>query len=326
METPPQSHVTFEEVQSHGEPMRPLDFPAPVVDGGVRVNAFVLDVATEARNVWPVIHRDFRRKVPDPNVPFDINVPDTYRSEFIAYAPFKRLQNAIYGSVWACRVLRRHYGAAADDAARATQVQPGSPEAPIVWETTDKLVAVKMVEWAKLNEQRGRLLEDPVKEISAMQMIGSASPHVLGPIEFLQDSDCLYIVMPYCAGGDLFGVVVKYAEESNGEMGMPEPIARYWFRQILKVGWFIAFHEPRSDRTDAIGRSEGKRTRRVLVLYHAVRPRSHPSLSLSLSLSLLFGIFLSPFYTRRVWCTCNPSASATATYPWKTCWSTPTTA
>mmetsp|Transcript_15814 Transcript_15814/g.29370 ORF Transcript_15814/g.29370 Transcript_15814/m.29370 type:complete len:226 (+) Transcript_15814:76-753(+) len=39
--------------------------------------------------------------------------------------------------------------------------------------------------------------------------------------------------MPYCSGGDLFGVVVKFAEESNGEIGMPEPVARYWFRQIL---------------------------------------------------------------------------------------------
>lgn len=67
-----------------------------------------------------------------------------------------------------------------------------------------------------------------------MQLIGSASPHVLGPVEIFQDRENLYTVMPYCSGGDLFGVVVKYAEESNGEMGMPEPVARYWFRQILQ--------------------------------------------------------------------------------------------
>jgi hypothetical protein len=41
--------------------------------------------------------------------------------------------------------------------------------------------------------------------------------------------------MPYCSGGDLFGVVVKYAEESGGDIGMPENVARYWFRQILWV-------------------------------------------------------------------------------------------
>lgn len=67
-----------------------------------------------------------------------------------------------------------------------------------------------------------------------MQHIGNTSPYVLGPIEVLQDIECLYNIMPYCSGGDLFGVVVKYAEENGGEMGMPEPIARYWFRQILQ--------------------------------------------------------------------------------------------
>jgi len=234
MDLPQHAHVTFEEVQSNGEPTRPLDFPSAVVGSGVRVNAFVVDLSNETRSVWQVIHRDFRTNIPDPNSQFNINNPDTYRSEFIAYAPFKRLQNAIYGSVWACRVLRRHYGVATDDAARATGVEPGSPEAPFVWETTNKLVAMKEVEWSRVHGNRGRLLEDPIKEIAAMQLIGSASPHVLGPIEVMQDKDYLNTVMPYCSGGDLFGVVVKFAGESNGEIGMPEPVARYWFRQILK--------------------------------------------------------------------------------------------
>jgi hypothetical protein len=43
--------------------------------------------------------------------------------------------------------------------------------------------------------------------------------------------------MPFCSGGDLFGVVVQYAEESGGEIGMPEPVARYWYRQILLVSF-----------------------------------------------------------------------------------------
>lgn len=235
MELPESASLTFEEVRSHGPPSRPLEFPPPVVGGGVRVNGFVMDLSDGTRNIWPIIHRDFSANAPDPNVPFDVDEPDTYRKEYVAYAPFKRLQNAIYGSVWACRVLRRHYDKVATaHAAHAAGVAPGSPDAPLVWETTNKLVAIKMVEWGKLEEHRGRLLEDPIKEIAAMQMIGSASPHVLGPIEILQDPECLYIVMPYCAGGDLFGVVVKYAEDCDGEMGMPEPVARYWFRQILK--------------------------------------------------------------------------------------------
>lgn len=235
MDLPAHSNVTFEEVESNGEPSRPLDFPSPVVDRGVRVNAFVVDLSAGTRSVWSVIHRqEFRAAALQPEGHFDPD-PTTYTSQFIAYAPTKRLQNAIYGSVWACRVLRRHYGVAADDAARATGVEPGSPEAPIVWETTSNLVAIKMIEWSEVHRNRGHLLEDPIKEVAAMQLIGNASPHVLGPIEVLQDSECLYTIMPYCSGGDLFGIVVQYASKSDGEIGMPEPTARYWFRQILKV-------------------------------------------------------------------------------------------
>ena len=236
MDLPAHAHVTFEQVKSNGDPSRPLDFPSPVVDRGVRVNAFVVDLGSGNRSVWSVIHRfDFRNATFQPEGPFASD-PSNYTSQFIAYAPTKRLQNAIYGSVWACRVLRRHYGVAADDAARATGVEPGAPGAPIVWETTSDLVAIKMVEWAEVHRNRGNLLEDPIKEVAAMQLIGNASPHVLGPIEVLQDNECLYTVMPYCSGGDLFGIVVKFAGESDGEIGMPEPVARYWFRQILEVG------------------------------------------------------------------------------------------
>lgn len=252
MDLPEHSHITFEEVEANGEPSRPLDFPPPVVERGVRVNAFVVDLSSGSRSVWSVIHRqDFRAAAARPEGSFDDD-PNTYTSQFIAYAPTKRLQNAIYGSVWACRVLRRHYGVAADDAARATGVEPGGPDAPIVWETTSHLVAIKMVEWAKVHSNRGHLLEDPIKEVAAMQLIGNSSPHVLGPIEVLQDSEYLYTIMPYCSGGDLFGVVVKYAGESDGEIGMPEPIARFWFRQILKVGLNIG---SRIDCWGQIGRA-----------------------------------------------------------------------
>uniref|UniRef100_A0A7S2EFN2 Protein kinase domain-containing protein n=1 Tax=Trieres chinensis TaxID=1514140 RepID=A0A7S2EFN2_TRICV len=154
--------------------------------------------------------------------------------EYIAYWPQRRLQDAIYGSVWACLVLRRHHGVAADDAARAAGVEPGSRQAPIVWEIVGTHVAIKMVEWSRVQHTRGRLLEDPVKEIAAMQLLGNGDPHVLGSTEVLQDDDFLYSIMPYCRSGDLFGIVVSYAEDNGGEGGMSEPVARYWFRQILK--------------------------------------------------------------------------------------------
>jgi hypothetical protein len=272
MEPAAHAHITFEQVETHGEAVRPLEFPSPLVGRGVRVNALVVDSNTGSRKVWSgVIHREdlgadpatARTTALDPRSnsskrgtgsssssrsqpispktnpkQYPSSTPSKrpdYGSQFVAYAPSRRLQDAIYGSVWACVVLRRHSGVAADDAARAAGVEPGSPQAPIVWETTNDFVAIKMIEWARVHHMRGRLLEDPVKEIAAMQLVGNSNPYVLGPIEVLQDGEFLFTVMPYCSGGDLFGVVVKFAEESGGEIGMPEPVARYWFRQILWV-------------------------------------------------------------------------------------------
>lgn len=157
------------------------------------------------------------------------------QDDYIAYFPQRRLQDAIYGSVWACLVLKRHYGPAADDAARAAGVRPGDPSAPIVWEIVGQHVAIKMVEWSKVHQSRGRLLEDPVKEIAAMQLIGTEHPNVLGSMEVLQDDDFLFSIMPYARGGDLFGYVVRDTELRGGEGGMSEPVARYWFRQLLDV-------------------------------------------------------------------------------------------
>ncbi len=155
--------------------------------------------------------------------------------EYVAYFPQRRLQDAIYGSVWACLVLHRHYGPAADDAARAANVRPGDPNAPVVWEIAGRHVAIKMVEWSRVHQARGRLLEDPVKEIAAMQLIGADHPHVLGSMEVLQDDEFLFSIMPYARGGDLFGYVVRDTELRGGEGGMVEPVARYWFRQLLEV-------------------------------------------------------------------------------------------
>lgn len=239
-EPSPQAYLTYRQVEASGPASRPLDFPPPLVARGVRVNALVVDPSNGRRQVLSgVIHREdltVEEPLSPPSSP--VITRGAYQAqpgEALAYYPQRRLQDAIYGSVWACLVLRRHFGAAADDAARAAGVEPGTPKAPIVWEITGGHVAIKMVEWARVHHMRGRLLEDPVKEVAAMQLIGTSHPHVLGSSDVLQDGDFLYSIMPFCSGGDLFGVVVEYAEESGGEGGMPEPVARYWFRQILQV-------------------------------------------------------------------------------------------
>lgn len=75
----------------------------------------------------------------------------------------------------------------------------------------------------------GRHLENPIQEISAMQLIGNYHPNVLGAIDVMQDENYLYTIMPYCPGGDLFGLITGEKNHS-----MDEQKARVWFRQILE--------------------------------------------------------------------------------------------
>ena len=342
----PHASFTFDQVAAEGPAARPLDFPAPRVRRGVRVNALVVHPTTGLRDILPgVIHResytngggdngddgsdhhdstedgggnekggggrgrerssgggeaeskeqssqhrskirssksgsgnrgeedhhdsndktsskkdrkqsqsssfksqhksssrqdqDSRTSSASANHTSSSTKSSSRQEEYIAYFPQRRLQDAIYGSVWACLVLKRHYGPAADDAARAAGVRPGDRLAPIVWEIVGRHVAIKMIEWSKVHQSRGRLLEDPVKEIAAMQLIGTQHPNVLGSMEVLQDDDFLFSIMPYARGGDLFGYVVRDTELRGGEGGMSEPVARYWFRQLLDVSFVL---------------------------------------------------------------------------------------
>jgi len=227
---------SFDAIKAEGPATRPLDYPPPRVRRGIRVNALVVHPTTGARDVLSgVIHREsFRRN----NTPHRRAADHSEEGdEYVAYFPQRRLQDAIYGAVWACLVLRRHHGRAVEDAANAAGVKPGDPGAPIVWEIAGHHVAIKMVEWKRVHQNRGRLLEDPIKEIAAMQLIGTEHPNVLGSMEVLQDDEYLYSVMPYARGGDLFGYVVN--ESRGDEGGMEEPVARYWFRQILQGLHFL---------------------------------------------------------------------------------------
>lgn len=215
----PQAQCTYGQIEESGPPARPLEFPPPNVHRGLRVqSALVIHPKTGSRQVLRgVLHRE----------------PSDNRGAQVAYWPQKQLQEAIYGSVWACLLLRRHYGPAAEEAAIRIGAEPNSASAPIVWEITGQHVAIKMMLWSRIHRMRGRQLEDPVKEIAAMQLLGKRHPNVLWIIEVLQDDEYLYCVMPYCKGGDLFGVVIDYTENGDSEQGMPEAVARFWFRQIL---------------------------------------------------------------------------------------------
>lgn len=85
----------------------------------------------------------------------------------------------------------------------------------------------------RINRYRGRHLEDPIKEIAALNLIGTSSPHVVGSIEVIQDDKFLYTIMPYCNGGDLYSHVInKVASSDEGRIS--EAKARGYFLDILE--------------------------------------------------------------------------------------------
>jgi serine/threonine protein kinase len=82
--------------------------------------------------------------------------------------------------------------------------------------------------WSRIPQISSANLEDPLKEVSAMQLIGDYHPNVIGAMEVLQDDQYLYTVMPFCSGGDLFTNLNCHELHS-----IDEDKARIWFQQLL---------------------------------------------------------------------------------------------
>lgn len=71
-----------------------------------------------------------------------------------------------------------------------------------------------------------------LSEWQSTQMPGKTTreTHVMIPDTVMYNQTHLYIVMPYCKGGDLCMLVADEKEEC-----FTEDIAKYYFKQILKV-------------------------------------------------------------------------------------------
>jgi len=106
----------------------------------------------------------------------------------------------------------------------------------ITFRQTGECVAVKVHKKAYLNRlyQVGRRYwnagENPIQELSAMQIIGNDSVHVIGAIEALMVDDNLNIVMPLLDSGELFYRL--YGNLKSGTL-FPEIEAKGLFRQIM---------------------------------------------------------------------------------------------
>jgi serine/threonine protein kinase len=146
--------------------------------------------------------------------------------------PFKDRIRTIMGHVEICLVITRcaQERSETDDSSSSSYSDDSFDEEDIVFQVTNRYVAVKVNYSKQMERLRNRHAEDPLKEIAAMQLIGNENPNVMGVIEVLFDGDNLNVVMPYAGSGDLFQLL---QESQQNSVGFPEPTARYWFRQIM---------------------------------------------------------------------------------------------
>jgi serine/threonine protein kinase len=223
--------LAYNDVVNAGPPARPLDFPSPEVFRGELVELRARD-----HKSGTIHHLK--------NVLLRSNTSSSkyYRSRDgcdTAYLITKKVSKTVYGSVNVCIVLKR-IKKGKNNGKPEDRQDDGSDSSSVEWESTDDQAAVKISEWKKIHSMRGKHLEDPIKEIAAMQLLGNYHPHVAGVLEALQDDKCLYTVMPYLGGGDLYGRLIEFAgyrsvrSEGTGT-GFDEDSARIWFRQLLQA-------------------------------------------------------------------------------------------
>lgn len=123
------------------------------------------------------------------------------------YRITRTLQNCIYGKVFQAVETADHI--------------TGTPVQPLVH------YAVKTMDLQGIARRIGQYREDPYKEINAMEWLREpGSPNMLQLVECLSDGRTMYVITPYCAGGDLFDLVLRGP--------MSEDVARPLFRQIVE--------------------------------------------------------------------------------------------
>jgi len=231
-ETDRESTVDFDcPFDQLGPPSDPLDFPRPEFHRGRRDDVLCYIPANDEHQVMKnVLFRDFSRESPDDA---ESRVQQAYWP-----IPHKRPIKTIMGHVEICLVLERcrRRGDEDDSAGEGGTCSSSDDEEEddIVFQITDRRVAVKVNYSDQMQRLRTRHAEDPLKEIAAMQLIGDSHRNVLGCMEVLFDGHNLNVVMRYCDSGDLFQLLQEGLELDDGAApGMSEGRARYWFRQLI---------------------------------------------------------------------------------------------
>ena len=220
----------LDDVLEAGPPANPLNFPPPKYERGRRaervlVNCPVSDEILEARNVLFLVTGTGR------------NDEDLLQNVDTAYwkVPDKKRIKIHFGYIEICHVLKRCQddNSSSDSDSDSDSYSDASDEKDITFELTDGIVAVKSHSWNLVRQWHGRHAENPLNEISAMQLLGSNHPNVMGCHEVLFDGEFLNVIMPYCNGGDLLQRMSTHKHINPKANGLSEREARFWFKQLL---------------------------------------------------------------------------------------------
>jgi serine/threonine protein kinase len=196
--------ASFADVEANGQPAGPLPFPPATIGLAERVDAPVFNPFNdEIVEISDIIYERHA----------DLKPPD--RAYWVGNKLANKLAKCIFGEVKSCTILKYR----------------NNPEAP--WEVTEEKAVVKIVSKKKIRDLRH--VADPRQDVAAMQYLSQdgAHPHVMSLLDVLEDDDYLLLFMPLCSSGDLF----TFVEEAKR---FEEPMARYWFKQILEVSRYRA--------------------------------------------------------------------------------------
>lgn len=107
------------------------------------------------------------------------------------------------------------------------------------WEKTNQYVAIKVDKRSVImrlhdGKTTHRNPENPWKEISVMQLLGSEHPNIVKLLSAFSDDQSLYEVMHYCSGGNLSTFILQCHPQ-----GVPEAQAKMMFQQILDGVYYM---------------------------------------------------------------------------------------
>ena len=225
----PNSIRPLDQVAAAGPAASPIEFPKPRFERGRRDDVLVYIEHTKSHQVAKnVLFRDYSREYGESPDKALSRVKQAYWP-----MPYKERINTIMGHVEICVVLTRCAMDCSDNESNNSNSDKSSiddEEEDVVFQVTNRHVAVKVNYSRRMERYRGKHAENPLQEIATMQLIGNDHPHVMGVIEVLFDGSNLDVVMPFAGSGDLFQLL---QDSQDRGQGISEPEARFWFRQMM---------------------------------------------------------------------------------------------